>query len=459
MEASLVRLMERLSDEGVRGGMNLNAAFGIPGDLYSYNSAELSVTIEGKESSLVYGQRSVIGKNGDAEHSMSLDTDGESMKTGAYFKGSDMIVQMGDASLPLIGYKLPSEDAAAMSGMAAMERYLLALRTDTPAQGVDMDWNAALTPVGQLLTAKESEIVAATESVNAGGNSLEVEMSSLTIGGDEAAPAFSAFIDSWRRDFRCGDMLSLSDVFKEDETPPALERLAAMAAEGQDAALTLRTGVYEDVPVLLELSYAGAAGECRLVIVFWERGEDGYSSVSLRFPEGDGFTYVDKAAAGGSSAAHNFYGAGDTLLAESLLSSTGSGDRSSFSSSFSYVMTDYTDEDAPQGKKMESSGSYSHSVSGKVINGSFSGELLMSGDEDDRPMAFSGTVTLSEDFGEPAIPEFMEGSGRTAATRLELFTALYADNEDAAPEAIMKRIETIPSLYRPITGNLILFGL
>jgi hypothetical protein len=459
MQAGMVRLMERLSDEGVSGGMNLNAAFGIPGDLYSYNSAELSVTIEGEDSSLVYCQRSVLGKNGDAEHSMSMDSDGESIKAGTYFKGNDMILQMGDAALPLIRYQMTSEDAAAISGMAAMERYLRILRTDNPAQGVITDWSAALAAVGSLLADNEGEIVSGTEAVVAGENSFEAEVYSLALSGDEAVQAFSAFIDGWRQDFRCGDMLSISDVFIEDETLPALERMAAMAAGNQDAALTLRTGVYENMPVLFELTYAGAAGECRLAILFLEQEENGYSSVRLRFPEGDGFFYEDKSAAGVSSTAHNFYGAGDTLLSESLLGSTGSGDKSSYSSSFSYVMIDYTDEDVPQGKKMESSGSYSHSISGKLISGSFSGEMLISGDEDGEPMAFSGTVKLSEDFGEPAIPEFIEGSGRNASTRLELFTALYADNEDAEPEAVMKRLETIPALYRPITGNLILFGL
>lgn len=387
---------------------------------------------------------------------MSMDIDGESMKTGAYFQGDSMILQRGDASLPLIGYKLNSTDAAAMSGMAAMERYLLALRTDTPAQGVDMDWNAALTAVGQLLTDNESKIVTAAESVTAGENSFEAAVCSLTISGYEASQAFSVFIDGWRRDFRCGDMLSMFDAFKEDETPPTLERLASLAAGGGEATLTLKTGVYQNIPVMLEMAYAGVNGECRLGMLFWEQEGNSYSSISLRFPGGDGFSFVDKAAPGGNSTAHSFYGAYNTLLAESLLSSTGSGDGGGFSSQFSYVMTDYTDEDAPEGEKLKSYGNYSHSVIGKVINGSFSGKLLSSEDEN-KSMAFSGTVNLSEDFGQPMIPEFIEGSGRTASTRRELFAELYAGDEDMVPEEIMRKFEASPALILPLIGNMILF--
>ena len=456
MNASLVQLMERLSDEGVSGGMNVNAAFGIPDSVFSYNSAELNLTVQGDDSQMVYGQRSVIGENGDAEHSMSLDADGESMKAGAYFTGNDMIIQMGDVSRPMIRYALPAQDAATMSNLAGMERYVRSLRTDSPARGVDMDWKNALTSVDQLLTASGDEITSATESVAIGESSLEVETSSLTMNGDNAAQALSAFIEGWRQDFRCGDMLSSFDAFKEDETASTLDRLAAFAADRQNATLTLKTGIYQDMPVLLELTYVATSGECRLSLVFSEQEDTSYSSIKLRFPQGDGFTYVDNAVTGSSSTAHSFYGPDEKLLGESLFSSTGSGGNN-FSSQFNYVLTDYTDEDEPQGSKLESSGTYSSSTSGNVIGGNFNGQLNMSTESD--PLTFNGTVTLSDDFGQPVMPAFIEGSGRTATTRLQLFAELYAGDEDAVPEEKMRDFEISPSLLRPLLGNIILFGM
>ncbi len=464
MEVSLARLLERLSDEGVSGGLNLNAAFGIPENIFSYNSAELELTMELDDSQMVYGQRSMLAKNGDAEHSMRLSGDGETYNMGAYFQGGDMIVQIADASYPMIRYTLPAEDATALSGLAAMERYQLCLRADDPAQGVNMDWTSALSGAGDTFAAHEGEIVVIPESVTAGDNSFEAEVSSLTLSEGEAAQTFAALIGGWQQDFRCRDMLSMIDlVLQEDDDQTAMEQMTALTADGQEAKLSLKTGSYQDQPALFELTYACVAGECALSLVFWEEGEDSYTSLELRLPSGDSFVYVDTAFAASNSTAHTFYAADGAVLAESLLSSIGSGDGNNFSSEFTYSMTDYTDEDEPQGETMSSSGSYSHSVSGKTINGSFSGQLLMSDDRDAKATAFSGTVTLSEDYGQPMIPEFIEGSGKTVANRLELFAAFIPepeeDEEALEPGEMMQRLDSLPPLMQTLSANMLLFGM
>ncbi len=477
MRDSIAAMMARMSDEGLRGGVDAGALFGLPSDMYSYKQAELSVSVTPPGDSgeaITYSQRDVIAEDGGGEHSMRLDMGGESLDGGAWFESENMIIRFGDASKPMIRYGLSGNDAKAMAGLIPMDRYQLCLRADSPSAAINTDWNAALGDVGELLLAHEDDISESESALDAANETIDVRIQELTLTGDEALAAFGSFIGAWETDLRSGDVLRVADLTADkanqaaadatgggsgssEEAPDTLERMSALL-EAQDAELTIKTGVSNDIPVHFELAFASSDGECGLKLLCAD-GDKPYSSVALRLPEGDGYDFENSSSANARTAKYTIFQPGGAVLGECVYTNAITESGSSFASEYSLELIDYGKEDVPEGERITSSGVYSHSAGGGAVESSFEGTFTRA---DAEPIGYTGTLRLSEAYGEIDIPEFIEGSGMEAASRRELFELLHSSgDEDATAEEIeesMAEFYATPMPLQAFTSNVMLLG-
>ena len=389
--------------------------------------------------------------SGDAAFTIAAvagsETKGEG---GMYFAGDAMLLRRADASKPIIRFVPNAALTASYKEQSALSRAGLALsKEQKPVQSKD-EWAQRITSFAALVLSQsaDADYAEGTADLTLPGGSGSAQTIEFSLSGEKARAVLTDYVTMLSENGGISNMVnSLETADQKDTNVTRLDALkqAIQSGEAQMKAVLLS---YEDQPVGVDMSFTVDGSENAWRLLFYEKGFERRNEISFQFGDGALMSLTDtNASAGGDSytgemSAEMVNFNGENVKITFASQSTNTDALYDMTGTISFTQT--TKEDGSKTVPITVAWKQQKNASGGVdATGS------MQATDPEENTTTDTAITYGKTYEDIAIevPQFIEGSGISAATREEVLKELDMD------------VEQFDSLPAPYRGLMLLMAL